>query len=87
MRGRDDQLSQVSCMYALEKTIKIGIISGSQISNVERREGVFEMSGPKIVSSTDEPIIEEEGSAFLDIAAKLLEDPPGIPYKLTFYTS
>jgi len=76
MSGRDDQMSQVSCMYALEKTIKIGIVSGSVNSNVGMRETPFLMVGTTAQEKKDK-MVEEQGSAFLDIAAKVLEDPPG----------
>lgn len=72
-------MDQVSSMYALEKNLKIGIISGSLSSNAESREnsGDFQNSVLLVKNSDSESDDEVERSPFLDIAAEILEDPPG----------
>ena len=74
--GRYDQMNQVSAMYALDKINKVGIISGSLSSNVGERENVTQMLNVNKNWTESSHSKKLNGSAFLDIELKVLEDPP-----------
>ena len=78
MGGRNDQMTQVSCLYALEKITKVGIVSGSLHSNVGNRESNIQTNVNQPPSQVNRnKSVEIEGSSLLDFAADVLEDPPG----------
>jgi hypothetical protein len=73
-------MNQVSCLHSLEKSVKVGIVSGSLHSNVRDRLWVFETNIKLNLDKCAQPDQHLEGSGFLDFAAKILEDPPGINF-------
>jgi len=77
MCGGNTQTNQVSVTYALEKILKVGIISGSINSNIGQREGTeIETSLPIKLNAASRQKAKVEGSGFLDFEARALESPP-----------